>query len=94
MWKRRELQAVTREAEMTGPESIAELPAVIRHGELLRLAEIVREANNRLVMTTAERDRAEISYNQARHALARKMKEYGLLSLVDGREPEPERDDE
>ncbi len=94
MWNRRELKAVTRNAEMTGPETIAELPAVIRHAELLRLAEDVREANNRLVMTTAERDRAEISYNQKRHALARKMKEYGLLSLVDGQEPEPEREDE
>lgn len=93
MWPKRELRAVTRSAEMTGPESVVSMPAMIRHSELIDLAETVREANNRLVMTTAERDRAEIAYSQARHALARKMKEYGLLSLVDGQEPPPEREE-
>ncbi len=93
MWPKRELRAVTRSAEMTGPESVISMPAVIRHQDVIELLERVREANNRLVMATAERDRAEMSYRHDREALARKMKEYGLLSLVDGQEPPPERDE-
>lgn len=87
MWPKRELRAVTRQAEMTGPESVVSMPVAIRHADVLALIAAVHDANNRLVMATAAKDRAEIAYTQARNALALKMKEYGLLSLVDGKEP-------
>ncbi len=75
------LRSVTRAADQTGPRSVSP------HDFVIAVLSRVRDANNRLVMAEAEIERARIEYEEARFQLAHLLKDYGILALVDGKEP-------
>lgn len=81
------LRSVTRAADQTGPRQVSP------HDFVIAALSRVRDANNRLVMAEAEIERARIEYEDARIHLAHLLKDYGILALVDGKEPRPEGDE-
>lgn len=80
------LRSVTRAADQTGPRQVSP------HDYILAALSRVRDANNRVVMAEAEHERARIEWDDARNQLAHLLKDYGLMALVDGKEPKPPRD--